>query len=125
MVEIAPLLARSAAAHAAQLAIDRYQIDQGPAGPDLGKADFGLHALDPAAQDIAIESYHAVKIAHPQDDVIQSTDLEWGRGHDSKFRISKALGEDHQAPYSRHLPTILPASSSCVIEQFETTANGP
>src|SRR5262249_11536147 len=76
VVEIASFLAWSGAAHPAQLAVNGYQIDQGAAGPDLGQSDFGLHALDPAAQDLAIEAHHAVEIAHAQDDMIQPLDLE-------------------------------------------------
>src|SRR5688572_23949522 len=86
VIEVAPFLAWRRAAHAAHLAVDRHQIDQGAAGPYLGQSDLRLLALHPAAQDVAIEPHHPVAVAHPEDDVVQALDLERGFVHGAEFR---------------------------------------
>src|SRR5688572_846331 len=93
VIEVAPFLARRGAAHAAQLAVDRHEIDQGAAGPHLGQSDLRLLALHPAAQDVAIEPNHPVAVAHPEDDVVQALDLEWGFAHGTKFHFVSIVYE--------------------------------
>ena len=66
MVEVAPFLAGRCAAHAAQLAVDGYQVDQRTPSSHLRQPDLLLHALDPAAQDIAVKPRHAIEVAHAQ-----------------------------------------------------------
>src|SRR4029077_18468327 len=67
VIEIAPFTARALAAGAAELAVDGHQINEAAAGTQLHQAYFIMPALHAAAESLAVERQHAVKILDAQD----------------------------------------------------------
>src|SRR3546814_17549311 len=57
---------RLRAAHAAELAVDRHEIDQGGADAELVEADGFLFLLPAGAQYVDVEAGHAVQIDDAQ-----------------------------------------------------------
>src|SRR3546814_7306465 len=76
MVDIAAFRPRRRAAHAAELAVDRHEIDQGGADAELVEADGFLFLLPAGAQYVDVEAGHAVQIADAQNDMVYVLDRD-------------------------------------------------
>jgi len=78
MVEISPLDARRRAAGTPQLAVDRHQVNQGSAGPQLDQTDRILSALDRASKHFTVKVKHSVQIGYTQYQVINFANANHG-----------------------------------------------
>ena len=76
MIDIAPLLARTRAARAAEFARERNEVDQRSAGAKLDEADIVLALLRRAAQRSHIERKTAFEVRDAQHHVIDGEELE-------------------------------------------------
>src|SRR3546814_7226823 len=76
MVDIAAFRPRRRAAHAAELAVDRHEIDQGGADAELVEADGFLFLLPAGAQYVDVEAGHAVQIDDAQNDMVYGLDRD-------------------------------------------------
>ena len=65
MVDISRLTARRAAPRAAQLTIDRNEVDQRTAGTQLHEPDLILPPFDPAAENLAVKAQHLRQVDYP------------------------------------------------------------
>src|SRR5712671_101780 len=70
MIEISPFNARRRAAGSPQLAVDRHEVNQGSAGPQLDQTNRILSALDGASKHITVKVEHSVQIGDTQDQMI-------------------------------------------------------
>ena len=78
VVDVAPLRARPRAPGAAELAVQRHEVDQLRAGAQLHQADRVLAALDRAAEQVHVEVQRGGQVPHPQDEVVEALDLDHG-----------------------------------------------
>ena len=78
-----PFGARPCAAFPAEGAVEINKIDQRGPGPELMQAKVRERTFDGAAEDVTVEGDHAFKVGHPEDQVIEVSDVEGGRaqGH--------------------------------------------
>jgi hypothetical protein len=61
---------------AAELAIDRHQVQQGAAGAQLHQADVVLPLFQAAAQAVAVEAQHRPQVLHAQHQVVEFADVD-------------------------------------------------
>src|SRR6266403_1406009 len=78
MIEISPFNARRRAAGSPQLAVDRHEVNQGSAGPQLDQTNRILSALDRASKHITVKAQHSVQIEHTQYQVINFANTNHG-----------------------------------------------
>src|SRR5437763_1362727 len=90
VIHVAAFGSRGGAALAAELAVDRYQIDHHVAGTKVHEPKVRAPPVHRAAEDLAIEADHALEVAHTQDDMIDVANLEHARR--SLHRWSKLCG---------------------------------
>src|SRR5690606_24651549 len=72
VVEVVAIGTRRRAAGAAELAVDRHQVEQGLSRPQLHQADVVLTQLDAAVEHLAVEVQHLVQIDYAQDKMIDA-----------------------------------------------------
>lgn len=81
MVDIAPIGSGGRPAHAAQLAVDRNEINLGLPGTKLDQADIVQPPLDSAPQHFAVERQGSVEVADTKDDVVDPLNVESADRH--------------------------------------------
>ena len=76
MVDIATLFAGRGAASAAELRVDRHEVDQRGARSELDQAELVDASLDFASESVAVEPEGGVEVAHAQDDMVEAFEID-------------------------------------------------
>src|SRR5690606_21681631 len=100
MIEIAPLLARRAAAAPAKLAVHGDKVDQRVPGAHRVEAALLLRALKGAAEHIAVKGDHRRRILNAEHDMIHPDDLQ--RGPSFPYRLFSRFCPLMQDVTNRH-----------------------
>src|SRR6476469_7694855 len=79
MVDVAPLMSRRGAAHPAELAVDRHQVDQSRADAQLIQADRLLSLLPSCAEHVDVKARHSFKVGDSEDHMIDGLDVDHAR----------------------------------------------
>ena len=76
MIHIPTFLGRTDAAHAAQLAVQRHEVDQAVAGAQMDQANGVVAAIHGAAEHAAIEGHGGLGVPDTQHDVVYTGNLK-------------------------------------------------
>jgi hypothetical protein len=81
MIKVTPFPTRCATTGTPQLSINRNQVNERVARPDLVEPKLFLDTIQRAAQDIHIKIQHGRKISHTQNKVVYSLNFKHGTSH--------------------------------------------